>query len=337
MTWIVLPTDDWTHAPIGGKATALAQLTATGFPVPPWFVVTPEAFFACLGTSAASFAALTNPGDIQRAVAHVEMSPEVATAIWAAVERLGGGHGGVAVRSSASDEDGSDFSFAGQLESFLFVPPALVLDRVVDVWRSACSERVLMYRRTHALPVAPRPPGVLVQQMVDAEAAGVAFSADPVSGSRTTRVVAAVYGLGTALVSGEANADTWHVDRTQRIVKTAIAEKTSAHYRQADLPAGIGAVPVPSARQCQPALSEAQVLAVAQLTERAAVCFERPQDIEWALHDGTLYVLQSRPITALTQLPDPQAERVIWDNSNIAESYGGITTPLTFSFARRAS
>src|SRR5262249_27419683 len=118
----------------------------------------------------------------------------------------------VAVRSSASDEDGAQHSFAGQLDSFLFVPPAEVAGRVADVWRSGFGERVVAYRREHGLPLLPRAPAVLVQRMVDAAVAGVAFGADPVSGSRRIAVVSAVYGLGTALVSGDADADTYRVD-----------------------------------------------------------------------------------------------------------------------------
>jgi pyruvate,water dikinase len=271
-------------AEIGGKAAALARLTLAGFPVPAWFALTASAG--------------SGTGDLGPALER-------------ALERLGPGP--YAVRSSAIDEDGRGHSFAGQLESYLNVPAGEVAARVADVRRSGSSERVLAYRREQGLREAPCAPAVLVQRMIDAEAAGVAFSADPISGARGRRVVSAVRGLGDALVSGEADADTWHVDREGRVLERRMAA------------GGAG-----------PALSDAQAVEVARLAERAEAHFGAPQDIEWALRDGRLYLLQSRPITSLAALADPEGERIVWDNSNITESYAGVTTPLTFSFARRA-
>jgi len=149
-----------------------------------------------------------------------------------------------------------------------------------------------------------------VQRMVRAEAAGVAFSADPVSGRRQIAVVNAVRGHGHALVSGECDADTWHVDRDGRIC----GRPTS----------GSGVLP------------DDRVQAVATLARQAARHFGRPQDIEWAYEAGTLFLLQSRPITALAPIPDPDGTLRVWDNSNLVESYSGVTTPLTFSFASEA-
>ncbi|WP_220359436.1 PEP/pyruvate-binding domain-containing protein [Alkalilimnicola ehrlichii] len=172
--------------------------------------------------------------------------------------------------------------------------------------------------------------------MVDADTAGVAFSADAVSGARGSAVIAAVYGLGTGLVSGDIDADTFRVDRTGRITETTVADQPVA-YRMAPA-AGEGVAPehLPATLANQPALTDAQVREVAALARTCERHFGCPQDIEWAFEDGRLYLLQSRPITTLAHLPDPDGELNIWDNSNIAESYSGITTPLTFSFARGA-
>jgi pyruvate,water dikinase len=175
---------------------------------------------------------------------------------------------------------------------------------------------------------------VLVQRMVAADAAGVAFSADPVSGRRGIAVVSGVYGLGSALVSGECDADTWHVDRGGRVVRSSIADKRLAHRADPSSPEGVGSAAVPPGIAGTACLNPDQVLAVAALARRSARHFGRPQDIEWALESGTLWLLQSRPITSLAALADPDGGLNIWDNSNIAESYGGVTTPLTFSFAR---
>jgi pyruvate,water dikinase len=172
--------------------------------------------------------------------------------------------------------------------------------------------------------------------MITADAAGVAFSADPVSGRRATAVVSGVFGLGTALVSGEADADTWLVDRSGKILETRLAEKRMAHRPAPTMPEGVKAEPLSAELARAPVLTEEQVRSVAALARRCASHFGLPQDLEWAWEQGRLYLLQSRPITSLASRPDPDGVLNIWDNSNIAESYGGVTTPLTYSFARRA-
>jgi rifampicin phosphotransferase len=286
--------------PVGGKARALAAAERAGLPVPPWFAVLPAAF-----TTEA-------------------FSDDLRLELTAAIEALASKTPEsepvpvtVAVRSSASDEDGSAHSFAGQLESFLFVAPADIEARIRDVWRSGLAERVVEYRRHHGLPLPPPVPAVIVQRMVTPRAAGVAFAADPVSGRRGIAVISAVAGIGEDLVSGKRDADTWQVDRTNTIVLRAIAGAAAS-------------------------LADREVMAVAALARDASSHFGRPQDIEWAISEsahadvnpaGTLYLLQSRPITTLAHAADPDGELAIWDNSNIVESYSGVTTPLTFSFA----
>lgn len=292
---------------LGGKAGALASLAAAKLPIPAWFVISPEAF----GQSCEE--------EIRQAVA----------TLCPAGERM-------AVRSSAVDEDGAEHSFAGQLDSYLFVAPEDVSKKVEDVWRSGFSERILAYRRENGLGPVPRPPAVLVQRMIHADVAGVAFSADPVSGRRGVAVVSAVYGLGTSLVSGESDADTWQVDRDGNIHDRRIAAKRIAHRFDPQADEGVAGVSVAAADAERPSLTDEQIRAVASLARRTARHFKRPQDIEWAIEGGRLYLLQSRPITTLPGLPDPDGLLNLWDNSNIAESYGGVTTPLTFSFALRA-
>jgi len=287
MNFLIRPDDDvGSDAPLGAKAAALARLGAAGLPVPAWVVVPP-------GEGPLPPAAAAELNQALR-----ELSPDGAS---------------LAVRSSARDEDGAEHSFAGLLESYLSVPPECVAEKVEAVRRSGNSERVRAYRRERGLEGPASVPAVLVQRMVAAEAAGVAFSADPVSGRRGQVVVSAVLGLGTALVSGEADADTFTVDRRGAIV-------TRAAVRQPAAP--------------RAALTDAQVLAVAALARAAERLSGRPQDIEWALADGRIWLLQSRPITSLAGLADPDGTLNLWDNANIAESYNGVTTPLTFSFAR---
>ena len=170
--------------------------------------------------------------------------------------------------------------------------------------------------------------------MVNASAAGVAFSADPISGRRALAVVSAVPGLGTALVGGEAAADVFKVDRAGKIVDRTIVRKDICHRFDPNASEGVSAVKLSEAEAARPALKDEQAVAIAQLARRAARFFGQPQDIEWAIEGDELFLLQSRPITTLRDLADPDGALNLWDNSNITESYNGITTPLTFSFAR---
>jgi pyruvate,water dikinase len=262
------------HSRLGGKGAALARLGQHGFDIPPWFAV----------PSDAAWTRDELPG---------------------VVRELGAGP--FAVRSSGASEDGADHSFAGQFETFLDVSPADVARRIADVRASARSEAVLTYCREHGLP-APAKPAVLVQRMIAPRCAGVAFSADPVSGKRGVAVICAVAGTGEKLVSGEVDGETWRAGRGDEILD----------------------------RPDEPQLTEAEVLEIADLARRCEAASDAPQDIEWAIDsDGKLWLLQSRPITTLAKTTDPEDTLRVWDNSNIAESYGGVTTPLTFSFARR--
>lgn len=256
----------------GGKGSALAKLGDAGFEIPPWFAVPPES--------------ICNSDDLTQALAS-----------------LGGGP--FAVRSSSIMEDGAGHSFAGQFATFLEVPATEVARRIGDVRDSARREAVVAYCRERGLPL-PEPPTVLVQRMILPRCAGVAFSADPVSGQRSVTVVSAVAGTGEALVSGAEDGETWRI--------------------------GAGKLDAPGGAL----LTENEARGVAALARSCERHFGRPQDIEWAIDPtGKLWLLQSRPITTLAALPDPDDILRVWDNSNIAESYGGVTTPLTFSFARR--
>ena len=298
---------------LGAKAAGLAALGRARLPVPPWFVL--------------SSAARDASGAL-RGEAREELD--------SAVRALAADGALLAVRSSAADEDGASHSYAGQLESFLFVHPDDVAERVVDVWRSAAAERVAAYRMGHGLSAQASLPAVLVQRMIEADAAGVAFSADPVTGRRGICVVASSWGLGTTVVSGEGDADEFHVDRDGRIVYRTIATKSVALRRGSDGVAGSWAEPLQPSMADAPSLDDERVAEIAALARAAAASVGAPQDVEWALADGRVWLLQSRPITSLAALPDPDGALSIWDNSNIVESYGGVTTPLTYTFARNA-
>ena len=318
---------------LGGKAYALSRLDVVGLPVPEWFAVTPTAFESSLSDEQREALAQVDPERLRKAIAELKPAADVTAEICAALEALPGTQ--FAVRSSATDEDGAEDSFAGQLASFLFVKREAVAARVADVWRSCFTERITAYRRQRGLTAAPAAaPAVLVQRMIDPVSAGVAFSSDPVSGRRSVAVVSAVFGTGTALVGGEADADVYDVRRDGSIERETIAHKTIRHSFAPEAEEGVAAEPLPDEMRDRRVLSEDLASAVAKLARDAAAVFGLPQDIEWAIAEGRTWLLQSRPITTLRSLPDPDGVLNIWDNSNIIESYSGVTTPLTFSFAR---
>jgi len=325
---------------LGGKALALLRLEQAGLPVPPWFAISPSAFTASLSTVGLTKDQIERvtseqPGRLNSALLLLKPSDEIQREVNDALRALSVETVRFAVRSSAVDEDGSQHSFAGQFDTFLFVDQKGISAKIAAVWRSGFSERILEYRRQHGLSnVAFAAPAVLVQKMVTATVSGVAFSADPVSGRRSLAVVSAVPGLGTALVGGEAAADVFKVDRGGAIVERAIVRKNISHRFDPAADEGVSAVALNDADGSRPALTDEQAVAVAALARHAAHSFGQPQDIEWAIEGDELFLLQSRPITTLRDLGDPEGALNLWDNSNITESYSGITTPLTFSFAR---
>jgi phosphohistidine swiveling domain-containing protein len=320
---------------LGGKALALMRLELAGLPVPRWFVISPGAFAASLSSEQAAAIGSGQAERLNASLLSLRPSDEIRREVGDALRDLSAEGGRFAVRSSAVDEDGAQHSFAGQFDTFLFVDAKDISGKIAAVWRSGFNERILEYRRQHGLPnSSPGVPAVLVQKMVNAHVSGVAFSADPVSGRRSLAVVSAVPGLGTALVSGEAAADVLKVDRAGVIVERVIAHKNISHTFDASAEEGVLAVKLSAEESVKPALTDQQAVAVAELARRAAQAFGRPQDIEWAIEGEQLFLLQSRPITTLGDLADPEGALNLWDNSNITESYNGVTTPLTFSFAR---
>jgi pyruvate,water dikinase len=254
---------------VGGKAAALARLLRSGLPIPPWIVVVPDAFQQSLDPiTRQELMGDASAAAIAGAISGVFPSPEVCREVSEALRSIAAPDAVVAVRSSAVDEDGATRSFAGQLESFLFVRHADVADRIARVWQSGFHERVVAYRREHGLPGAAQPPSVIVQQMIRADVSGVAFGADPVSGRRDVVVVSAVPGLGTSLVSGECDADCWHVDADNRILDRVIARKALAHRAAVGTVEGIAREPLTADESDRPALDDKQIHAVADLARR---------------------------------------------------------------------
>lgn len=327
-------TENSDSALLGGKAGSLAVLTKKGFNVPEWFVVSPLILYDNLSDEQINTFQKNDFNEVKAVIRNFVFPAEFRNSLKEAVGDLPSEQNTYfAVRSSALDEDGAKNSFAGQFGSYLFVKERDIEKRIKDVWNSAFSPRIKTYCRKNGIEKLPGIPAVLVQIMIPAEMAGVAFAADPINGRSTITAVSAVYGVGNSLVSGEAEADTYFVNRENIITDRVIAKKDIMQTLQN----GKLATKAVSDELCsKPVLTDREINEVAELarnTSRVLGCF---QDIEWAYHENKLYLLQSRPITSLGQTPDSDGFINLWDNSNIVESYGGITTPMTFSFIRKA-
>ena len=293
-------------ASAGGKGASLARMAGLGLPVPPGFAVPASALVAALPNGGAELRAVlagaqahdalaTGAERAQALVAALELPPRLRDAITAAYGALGD-DAAVAVRSSACAEDSETASFAGQQETYLHVRGAgEVLRRVRDCWGSFFTERALFYRaRKGSLDDLGM--AVVVQRMVDADVAGVLFTIDPTHGRRDRMVVEAVFGLGEAVVSGQVTPDHYVLARDGRVKRVTLTTQPHAVVR--DAAGGVREQPLDADRGAARTLDDGQLAALAavgrDLQERLGV----PQDIEWAIQEGRLFVLQARPVTA---------------------------------------
>lgn len=332
LDYIYLPATDGTANPapneqlLGGKGYNLARLVEAEVTTSPWFAVTTLALQGTVPKDLSADSTEAIKQAISEATLPERLIEEIRSALTAL--RFEGSH--VAVRSSAVGEDSTGLSYAGQLESYLFVQPEEIAEHVRKVWLSAYSSRVVDYRKRNGLPPAIPGVAVIVQKMVNSDVSGVSFGIDPLTGAEDSIVISSLYGLGEGLVSGAFDADSFTV-RDDEITST-IAPKPQAMRLDTERGRGITVVDVPEKQQKAPSLSFDEIQQIATATKKLNQHFGKPQDVEWGIADGKLYILQSRPVTAVAQAQS--GGRIIWDNSNIIESYSGITTPLTFSFIK---
>ncbi|MBT2550521.1 PEP/pyruvate-binding domain-containing protein [Arthrobacter sp. ISL-65] len=292
-------------AAAGGKGSALGELLRHGFPVPPGFVVTTDAYRLLLAETGLG-AALDSLADentddggaLRTLFAHFGMPSALRAEIGEAYAALGGG--AVAVRSSATAEDLPGAAFAGQQDTFLnVVGEEAVAKAVTDCWASLWTDRAIAYRRRQGIDPREVAIAVVVQEMVPADAAGVMFTANPVTGERGEIVVDASPGLGEAVVSGRVTPERYLLGRTGKI--RSFVPGGGEVVISPD--AGGGTREQPGSRSSVPSLAGGQLAELAGLAGRAQKHFGRPQDIEWALAGGRIHVLQSRPMTALPPQP----------------------------------
>ncbi|PXX60180.1 pyruvate,water dikinase [Nocardia tenerifensis] len=336
----------------GGKARGLYRLGQSGFRVPDWTVLGTDVFARFTAetdllrevtevtTSAVLDETLLAAAALRDEILATPLPPEVRELIADAYARLGGS---VAVRSSVVAEDGPEHSYAGQFDSFLNVNGVdAVLDRVRDCWASAFSERSLRYAFTHGQPRTGAV-AVVLQRLIAPRASGVLFTANPISGARDELVVSAVYGLGEGLVSGALDADSVVVDKSSgAVLETVVGDKDRSYVPGGDQ--GYTISEIDASHRELPALTDAEIAEIVELGRKLEAEFDAPQDVEWAIDEDGLWFLQSRPITTtLGARSDavlrgagevvPDGEQRIWDNSNIIESFNGLTSPLTYTTA----
>lgn len=307
---------------VGGKGLSLALTSQAGLPVPPGFCVTTDAY---------------------RAHADQPLTVEcpLGQAILTAYRGLGSGL--VAVRSSATGEDGAEMSFAGQQETFLGIQGAeAVLDAIQRCWASLKSERARAYRQKQGIDEAGLAMAVVVQQLIPAESAGVLFTTDPLDVSGKRLLIESSWGLGESVVSGRVQPDRFHLDRdTGTVLERHLAHKTEQATVQ-------GREELPAHLRDQASLTDAQLTQLAALARRVEGFYGEPRDVEWAWAEGTVWLLQARPITTasaaeretvrqeeiacLRTLTHPGG--TIWSRFNLAEVLSE-PTPLTWAIVRR--
>ena len=306
----------------GGKGAGLGELVRAGLPVPRGFVLNTSAYELyvrdngltgrLLAEAAVPPSATTQDyeeasGRIRGLFTGGNMPAVIAAELRDAYHQLGSGAGGeaaVAVRSSATAEDLASASFAGQQDTYLNVRGAEALtEAVISCWASLWTARAMLYRAREGILPADVRLAVVVQEMVDADAAGVLFTANPATGRRDQILIGAAWGLGESVVSGAVSTDDIVVDSaTGSVVSRRTADKeTMTVYADR----GTRQEPVPASRRHQPVLDDAEAATLAGYGARIAQHLGSPQDIEWARQDGEFFMLQSRPITAL---PEPAGE-----------------------------
>lgn len=307
---------------VGGKGANLGEMSRAGFPVPPGFCVTTDAFklfissypdvssmYARLeGLSAGAVEDARRVGsEVRAALLEMPVPEQVGVSVVEAFRRIGAEHA-YAVRSSATAEDLPNASFAGQHDTYLNVRGEdALLDRVRACWVSLFTDRAILYRAEQGFGHRNVELSVVVQRLITPEVSGILFTADPVSGHRNIVSIDAGFGLGEALVSGVVSADLYRFDKKKKVlVEHKVAEKTIALRPSSD--GGVVKEELSGSERYGRVLNDADVARLAELGQRIEAHMKTPQDIEWAISGGDLFVLQTRPITSLFPLPEPRPQ-----------------------------
>ncbi|MFD1586798.1 phosphoenolpyruvate synthase [Halorientalis brevis] len=314
---------------VGGKAASLGELTAAGLPVPPGFVVTAgtyRRFIEDTGIDEELFEAVDVDADDSKALAEAEarakelileteIPEDLKEEILASYEEVGD-EAFVAVRSSATAEDLPDASFAGQQETFLNVTGEDLLDRVKRCWASLFTQRATYYREQQGFDHDVVDIAVVVQQMVAAEKSGVMFTSHPSTGEPKI-IIEAAWGLGEGVVSGSVTPDNYVIDRASgEVTDVEVADKKTMYDKDPET-GETDEIEVPEDKRTERVLSEAEIDRLCELGEQVEDHYDTPQDVEWAIFEGEVYMLQSRPITTIA---DSDGEAATADGSGAKQA-----------------
>jgi pyruvate,water dikinase len=311
-------------------------MAGAGLPVPGGFHVTTEAYRAFVAGFHDEIlrAAAEDPARIPPLFAAHDMPCELAGEIRRAYAELGDDVP-VAVRSSATAEDLPEMSFAGQQDTYLNIRGDALLDAVKRCWASLWNPRAIAYRDRNGVPHDDVALAVVVQELVDADAAGILFTADPVTGARDETVINASWGLGEAVVGGLVTPDTITVS-DGKVTASRTGDKAVMTVRTAG---GTEERPVPEELRGTPVLDDAQALELAAFGARVQELYGTPMDVEWIRRAGTFAIVQARPITGLKprleEWNDSLKGDYLWTGGNLGEAIPDVMTPITWSFVRR--
>jgi pyruvate,water dikinase len=302
---------------VGGKGANLGELFNAQVPVPNGFIVTVNAYFEFVNQTGVKeeikriieITNIQNPSELQTASARIKkliqqtpIPEKIALQIMKAYNKLGS-LGGlkqalVAVRSSATAEDLPEASFAGQQETFLNVRGEVnVVNRVRDCWASLFTPRAIFYRGEKKFDQFQVGIAVPVQKMVQSEVSGVMFTINPITNNKKEIIIEAVWGLGETIVQGLATPDHYVIEKDTLKIKEARVSKQTTQLKR-ERGKNITA-PVPKAKQRLQKLNSAQIIKLAKLGLKIHQLYFYPQDIEWALEKGQLYIVQTRPVTTI--------------------------------------
>ena len=335
---------------VGGKSMGLEALKKSGLNVPPFIILDITLFEEFTKNIEHQIKEIIQrrpldnikelektEKELRQLMLSTDFSPELKTKILRSIKSESSfslGNTYFSVRSSAVDEDGSDFSFAGQMDSFLYVKgESKVFEKIKECYASSFSARVLSYRYQNNLELLNIKMAVIIQKMIFGEVSGVLFTANPLTNNPDEMVISATWGIGEGVVSGVLNCDNWIISNKAIITKQEVVEKEQMiTFNEETLQSTI-TLNVPETKRNIPCLNNNQITELYQLGKKIESDQGKiPQDIEWTYDNESCYVLQTRPITTLKGI-NRNFEKTIWDNSNIVESYSGVTSPLTFSFA----
>lgn len=324
---------------IGAKAANLSSLLASGFSVPEGFVIpilTYNKFLEKLGLQPRIAAIIESIDfddetsleggcrEVRELIMGADVEPWVRKEFGDELGTMGAGSLW-AVRSSAVAEDLAEASFAGQQDTFLNVTIDDIPAYVKRCWASYYNDRAVAYRHNVGMPQTGGGIAVIVQRMVDARSAGILFTRDPMDPEGRNLIIESSWGLGESIASGMVVPDRFHCDRRSgKIVRRDISRKPKAIYLD---DRAKGPVEVEEGRQMEPSLSEEEARELADLGARLEAHFKGPQDVEWAIEGGKVYLLQSRPITTLGR----RAE-TLWTRAYGDEYWSDVTSPLFYSW-----